>query len=329
MLEAVVAVLIGGLVVATLSGSGPADSAAFTREQRAAPTYEKKTSAVPRRIAIGITAQGVPADLTVLKQYIAIAGRPPAIVMYFRGFNAPLFYPSEEVNLRLTGVTPMVTWNPVLGKLGIPLSQIAAGRYDGYLGQQALSARRWRRLIYIRFGQEMNLRDSQWATGVDGNTPAMYIAAWRHIVSVFRARGATNVRWVWSPNIDCNGHCPFSGYFPGDAWVSDVALDGYNFSTAHSVAWLSFQALFRSSYAEITRLSTRPVMIGETASSEVGGSKAAWIRHAFLDVIPKLFPRVAAVIWWDRVDQADWRVNSSPASLQAWRSVVASPLYGG
>ena len=74
----------------------------------------------------------------------------------------------------------------------------------------------------IRFGHEMNGDWYGWS-----GQPAAYVAAWRHVVSVFRGEGAANVKWVWSPNVD-NGDYPFARYFPGDSWVDYVALDGYN-----------------------------------------------------------------------------------------------------
>jgi hypothetical protein len=278
-------------------------------------------------IALGVTMPDAPASMTALQAYIRMAGRPPAIVMYFRSFGAPFFYSTEAANLRAIGATPMVTLDPVIGSTAVPLAQIAAGVYDGYLNQQAHAAVAWGRAIYVRFAQEMNLPNNPWATGVDGNTPALFVAAWRHMVALFRRDGATNVRWVWSPNVMCGTGCGFTQYFPGDAWVSDVALDAYNYSTAHDVPWMSFATLFTRSYDILTRLSTRPVIIGETASSEEGGDKAKWIQNAFFRVIPSTFRRLTAVIWWDRVDQADWTVNSSPQALAAWRQVVASPRY--
>ena len=63
-------------------------------------------------------------------------------------------------------------------------------------------------------------------------------------------------------------------------------------------------------------MSSKPVIIAETSSSEIGGDKAAWIRHGFLKTIPQQFPRVRAVVWFDRSMEQDWRVDSSQASLR-------------
>jgi hypothetical protein len=71
------------------------------------------------------------------------------------------------------------------------------------------------------------------------------------------------------------------------------------------------------------------VIFTETASAEIGGDKASWIRRGFLNEIPQLFPRVTGVIWFNVQKESDWRVDSSQASLEAFREIAASSLYGG
>ena len=70
-------------------------------------------------------------------------------------------------------------------------------------------------------------------------------------------------------------------------------------------------------------------MIAETGSVEQGGSKAAWILQGFLHELPNLMPRVRAVLWFEAKAKGDWRVYTSSSALKAFRTVVASPLFGG
>jgi hypothetical protein len=93
--------------------------------------------------------------------------------------------------------------------------------------------------------------------------------------------------------------------------------------------WQTLSQVFSSSYKRVTQMSTKPVIIAETSSSETGGDKAAWIRDGFLKTIPQEFPRVRAVLWFDRAMEQDWTVDSSQASLNAYRQVASSSLYGG
>ena len=53
--------------------------------------------------------------------------------------------------------------------------------------------------VRLRFAQEMNGDWYPWGAGTNGNTPAEFVRAWRHVHDIFTAAGATNVQWVWSP----------------------------------------------------------------------------------------------------------------------------------
>lgn len=85
-----------------------------------------------------------------------------------------------------------------------------------------------------------------------------------------------------------------------------------------------------SSYDALAALDkSKPMMIAETASTEDGGDKAAWIRSGFLTAIPSRFKRIKAVVWFHEHKETSWSVDSSSASLSAFREVVASSLYQG
>lgn len=286
----------------------------------------------PIKLGVYTAAQGqlgAPEDAAWLDSYAATVGRNPDIVMDYSNVTDPLLTQREISNLQARGETPLVTWQLFQSGYSGPtisLDDLAAGNYDSYLHKAAALAKTLPFEVMIRFGHEMN---GDWY-GWSGN-PSGYVNAWRHVVSVFRQDGATNVKWVWSPNVEYNGSYPFASYFPGDSWVDYVALDGYNWGTAGQGPnrWESLYEVFASSYAKITQLSSKPVIFAETSSSEAGGNKADWIREGFLKTIPQKFPRVAAVLWFDRNAEEDWRINTSSASLAAYREVVASTLYGG
>lgn len=291
-----------------------------------------QADAAPIKLGVYSAAQGqvgAPEDAKVLDSYAAMVGRKPDIVMDYSNITDPLLTSTEISNLSQRGETPLVTWQLYKSGWGgetIPLRDVASGAYDSYLRKAAEQAKTMPfNEVLIRFAHEMN---GNWY-GWSGN-PTAYVEAWRHVVSVFRQVGATNVKFVWSPNVD-NGSYPFAAYFPGDSWVDYVGLDGYNWGTAGIGVnkWQSLAEVFKSSYQQLTTMSTKPVMITETSSSEIGGDKAAWITKGFLHTIPEQFPRIAAVIWFDRNMEEDWRIASSNSSLEAYRRVVSNSLYGG
>src|SRR5205085_3105643 len=115
--------------------------------------------------------------------------------------------------------------------------------------------------------------------------------------------------------------------YPGDQWVDWVALSG--FSWGGPWAWQSVVDIFGRSYVAITRMTSKPMLIAETAAGEIGGDKAQWIRHTFSQGLERL-PRVRAVVWFNGHSQwARWDVDSTPGALAAFREATQSPHYSG
>jgi hypothetical protein len=219
----------------------------------------------------------------------------------------------------------MVSWEPwTYTEHPISLRGIAAGRYDRYVHKAARAAAAWGHPILLRFAHEMNGNWYPWGRGRGSNTPRIYRKAWRHLVRIFRTEGASNVEWVWTPNVN-NGSYPFGQFYPGDEWVDWVGLDGFNWGQGGD--WRSFTEIFGSSYESLARLSTRPMIIAETASNQSGGDKAAWVSSALRREIPR-FSRIRAVVWFSEwFKGVNARVNSSRAALRAFRKAIASPRY--
>jgi beta-mannanase len=262
---------------------------------------------------------------TALDSYKNQYGRYPDIAMNYRGLDAPLLYSSEITDLKARGVTPMMTVEPYVGGKAVSLTAIANGTYDSWIHEQAAAAKSFGQPLLLRFAQQMNGNWYAWS-----GEPTAYKAAWTHYVDVFREDKATNVKFVWSPWVNAGGAYPFNAYFPGDEYVDYLALAGYNRGGAE---WQSLAQVFGSSYTEIAKLSNDPILIAETASAESGGSKPEWIRKGLLETVLAEFPRVVGVIWFSRdysgSGQADWRLESSTASREAWQDIVDSVFYGG
>ena len=68
-------------------------------------------------------------------------------------------------------------------------------------------------------------------------------------------------------------------------------------------------------------------MVGEFASTELGGDKGAWIADA-ASRIPSQYPQIKAFIWFNMNKETDWRVESSTSALNAFKaSFVGSSNY--
>jgi hypothetical protein len=292
-------------------------------------TLQAAVSVIVPTPGFGVSLPGVPTDLSGLRSLSVTLGRTPDTVMWYAQWSsAPHFPASRASAIAPLGAVPEVTWepwNPVAGvkQPSYSLAVIAAGAWDGYLRQWAKDIRSYGGPVRLRFGHEMNGNWYPWAEGVNGNAPGSYAAAWRHVHDVFRAQRVANVRWVWSPNVPYSGSTPLARLWPGDGYVDEVALDGYNWSRLLPwTTWTGFAALFDTGLAQVAALTSRPVSIGEVASTEVGGDKAAWISDMFVALAAR--PQVRGFTWFDWNKETDWRVDSTSASLAAFRAGLAS-----
>ena len=296
-------------------------------------TSEPSSAASRKPVALGAAIDGSPWEPAKIDRFSKMIGRRPAVVMWYESWAETGFSAKRMNVVTDRGAMPMVTWEPWNPRQGArqpryALRNIASGKHDAYIRRWARGAAAWNKPLYLRFAHEMNGSWYPWGANVNGNTRADYKRAWRHVVRIFRQQGATNVRWVWSPNIRYN-RVGYASLYPGDAYVNWVALDGYNWGNSGSRRWQSFTQVFGPSYRELTRLTRKPVMIGETASTGTGRRKAAWIRDGLQEDVRSKFPRVRAVVWFNKNKERDWRVHSSRQSLAAYKRVAGSSLYRG
>ena len=251
----------------------------------------------------------------------------------FRMFRTRLF---ERV--RRHGYTPVLSWGSYDERRGrtqprFQLADIIAGRYDRFIGAWARGAARWGHPFFLRFDWEMNTNGVPYSEHSNGNRRGEFARMWRHVHRLFRREGASNVSWVWCPNVEYPGSVkPIASLYPGDAYVDWSCLDGYNWGRdpARRGRWMSFDRVFRDTYTLLTTwiAPSKPMMIGETASTEHGGSKARWISDALRVQIPFNFPAVRAVVWFNkRWDGVDWPIESSPTARLAFEGAISTPAY--
>lgn len=106
-------------------------------------------------------------------------------------------------------------------------------------------------------------------------------------------------------------------------------MDGYNWgATQIWKSWQTFSDLFGPTYNDITSLTQKPLLVGETASTELTGDKANWITSALSTEIFN-YPRIKGFIWFNEDKETDWRIESSPGAQAAFSSAVANPAYAG
>jgi len=254
-----------------------------------------------------------------------VIGRELAVNMWYIDWNTS--FPAADCDLvNSYGGVPMITWEPWLNTVGT-LEAISRGDYDSYITGFAQGSKDWGKLLYLRFAHEMNGTWYPWDGYNNGGNSgvAKYISAWKHIHAIFTQVGATNVKWVWSPAFYGSSSTPWSygdNYYPGDAYVDWIGLDGYCGLTS----WDSFDNIFGGMYATYSA-HNKPLMISEFACAEDAvNSKAAWITDAF-SRLKNNYPGFKIFIWFNVNKERDWRVESSTASLNAFKTAISAPYF--
>jgi hypothetical protein len=325
-----------GLLVAT--GATIAGAMLAAGAGHAAPTRTGSTRALAadlrqhRAALFGVTTSLTRGDTAPLAGVARAAGKAPGLVNVYRSFVDP-FDGSLVRRIASTGALPMVTWEPWRAGRGarqpeFALRRIAAGAYDTYVREWARAAGAYGRPLLLRFAPEMNGDWTPWSVGTNGNTMAEYVRAWRHVHDLFVRAGASNVAWIWSPNVVFAGSAPLAKLYPGDAYVDWIGIDGYNWGTSRAGRrWLEFDQLFGRTLRQVRRLAHKPLMLSEVASSERGGDKAAWIGGFFRALAHNR--DVLAFVWFDFDKETDWRITSSDAARSAFARGVAAARYRG
>ncbi|ROP30047.1 glycosyl hydrolase family 26 [Couchioplanes caeruleus] len=151
----------------------------------------------------------------------------------WRGVYASIGAPFELSRLSEAAGTPFLTVQPKqpgkeVNQKSWSLAAIIAGKRDAEFRGIADTIVEYGDLVVIRYAPEMNGNWSPWAADVNGNTPGEYREAWRHVVELFRKAGATNVLWLWAPNIARGATVQgISQFWPGDDYVDLVGFTGY------------------------------------------------------------------------------------------------------
>lgn len=237
--------------------------------------------------------------------FAASTGVAPSIVEHYAStdtaFDPSFAGPAE----------PLIQLEP----RGVALASVAVGGADGWLGPYAKAVAAYGRPVILGWAPEMN---GAWYTwGYQHTTPAEYIAAWRHVVDLFRADGARNVTWIWTVNVDVGGTgnaavTSPAPWWPGSAWVGIIGIDGYYYGPSQT-----FSSLFSPMVDAVRTLSHTPVLLSETGAAPAAG-QAAKIRDLFAGARAD---GLLGVVYFDLPGNRDWRLSSA-AALTAYRAAV-------
>lgn len=314
------------------AGSHSAAADATAPMMMSTQTQTTTTTAPPMSsdpLRFGVSTPGGPLAAAELDAVATLVNESPSIIMSYKDFSQTA--PIADLNaVNARGATSLITWEPWLwsgngaNQPAYALDRITAGDFDTYLRQWGTALKNWGKPVMLRFAHEMNGNWYPWAEAANGNGAGDYVAAWRHVHDVVAATGATNVQWVWSPNVPYWGSTPLTGLYPGAGYVDVVALDGYNWGTSQSwSSWTSPSALLGDGLAALRSLAPgKKIIISEMGSAEAGGSKANW-NTALVSYLAAQSD-VTGFVWFHHNKEVDWRINSSSTSANAFATALAA-----
>jgi beta-mannanase len=243
-------------------------------------------------------------------------------------------FPELQVKTILEmGSIPVITWEPWLtdfdsekfsGLRSIEkrdvggMNDVAKGKYDVYIRQWAEAAAKIDQPIFLRVGHEMN-DPYRYPWGPQNNSAKDFIAAWRHIHTIFKQEGATKISWVWSPH---PAYGFFDAFYPGDGYVDYVGIGALNYGTvANWSKWWSFGEIFGKHYSELA-VFKKPIIITEFGCLNVGGKREIWFEEA-LHQLPQKYPLVKSILFFhfsnDKTttqQTIDWYIINDTASVK-------------
>jgi hypothetical protein len=280
-----------------------------------APTAPPRPRLIPAATTgapfTGVYETNSAGSFSLVRDFAASTGVRPSIVLSYTGWGVP-FNTALADDEHAIGATPLVQLDPQ----GPSVKSIAEGRSDVYLRHFADQVRVFAHPVILSFGHEMN---GSWYPWGEGHTsPAVFIAAWRHIVDVFREQGAANVTWMWTANAVNAARDPLHQWWPGSAYVNWVGIDGYYYFPTDTFSWV-----FGRTITEIRTFTTAPILIGETGVGP-NPNAAQQVRSLFAGIKAD---HLLGFVWFDRSQHIPpyhlpWRIEGDPLALAAFRAAA-------
>lgn len=241
-----------------------------------------------------------------------------------------VFPTSTESQLADDGRLLFMNWEPVTGAgKELTWASIAAGRTDPTIRAEAHRLSALGRPVLVSFSHEpeLNYRDH--------GALSDFAAAFRHVVTVSKQSGASNVKWVWDLMglSDPVWRQRYPSLWPGAAYVDWIGWDPYNAAGCKQRSWQSFSQTVTPFYQWLQGQSFaagKPFMLAEygTVEGTSPAAKADWF--AAVPAALHDLPRLKALVYFDLPAppaNCDWLITTSAASMHAFSELASSRIF--
>ena len=203
--------------------------------------------------------------------------------------------------------------------------------------RQAREIKAFRAPVFISYNHEPEAHES-WSNG----SGAQFIAAWRKVISTWRAAGVTNAKYVFTATaygFDRKDARRVDNYYPGDAYVDHIAADGYNWYRCRDrdAGWRELSSVIEGHRRFGLKHPSKGLMLWEFGSAEDRanpGRKAQWLRNATSLFQKPGWGQYRAVLSWEGRNfsgsgpDCGFDYKSSAAAKKAWVDMARSPAFG-
>jgi mannan endo-1,4-beta-mannosidase len=308
-------------VTGCLAGCGPQTSGASSAAPAAGPSGTSRPAPPhpvldmaqlirpPAGKYFGVEPSGAADSIAPVQAFASNAGRKPDLIGDYVAWGSP-FDETAAVNAWRYGALYYMAWEP----FDTTVADIAAGKSNGFILKFARQVKAAGVPVAISFGHEMNGNWYPWGTATA--TPASFVAAWRLIHAIFATAGATNVIWVWNPNVISAASVPLEPYYPGDSYVNWIGLTGYFPTTGAE----TFAEAFGPTMAEIRQFTHLPFIVAETAV-ETGPAEVRCVDSLVKGIRSR--SDVLGFVWFEfNKAGVDWTLADRPAISTALQQEI-------
>jgi hypothetical protein len=295
----------------------------------------------------GVTENGLPRATHQYNRIATEVDKAPSSIGFFSTWDKP--YPAAQVEATWQkGALPVITWMSTTSDGSdtstYSLTNIINGTWDSYLYKFAGDVVRQNLPVVLRFDHEMNGSWYPWSAGRTqwNNSPAKYIAMWRHVWNIFEQVGANDdVIWLFSPgrvdNIGTTGGTSkIADDYPGDEYVDWVGATVY---WRNGTQATDYNTSFGRTVTQLREITDKPLFFAEIGAlqtyrgADVTAGKQTWIEQTLKGFLED--PTVVGFSWFNNVATTsddpttphDWRFDASDATLGTFKTLVADAQF--
>ncbi|MFC4050260.1 glycoside hydrolase family 26 protein [Actinomadura syzygii] len=109
----------------------------------------------------------------------------------------------------------LLTW------AGADTKKIVRGEYDDLVQRRARAIKALGKPVFLRWSRDMDTAPARKRV----HSAEDFVAAWKHLRTIFQQQGVDNVAWVWCPTARGFGGSHAGSYYPGDDQVDWICAD--------------------------------------------------------------------------------------------------------